>query len=85
VITLEQAREHGGGLVAYRPRGQHDAPEEYGRIVRVSSIYVFVNFGTTTERWPRFGRIQGEPAAQACYPEDLRLVDVVGGGVDVEP
>lgn len=69
MITLEQAKANIGGLVAYRPRGQHEAPEEFGRVVRTSAIYVFVEFVQDL----RPARLSGP---QACYPEDLRFLDV---------
>lgn len=57
-MTLDEAREHVGEPVAYRPAG---GEPERGSIATVSTVYVFVQY---------FG-VRG---TMATYPEDLTLM-----------
>ena len=58
MITLEQARDHIGAGVVYRPG---HGPAEDGVITGTSRTYVFVRYA-------------GDTGAKATAPEDLELL-----------
>lgn len=60
MMTLDEAREHIGGELAYRP-DPNSPPRERGTVTSVGSVFVFVRYGAGTTSAP-------------TRPEDLELV-----------
>jgi hypothetical protein len=56
-MTLDEARDHIGDAVTYRPAGSEP---EHGTIAAASTVYVFVQY-------------PGVRGTNATYPEDLTL------------
>ena len=60
-MTIDEARNHIGHAVTYRPRGNPDARAEDGVITAVGHLYVFVRYGAAR-------------TSQATNPADLTLL-----------